>query len=65
MNYNQGDVVWLKEFLDGDEIVKHQAAVFMGYGRNETCVVRLYNVELEPGDDGLRELLVEDIEGLV
>jgi hypothetical protein len=61
--YNKGDKVWLKEIDNGEEVVPRMQAMFLGYGRNGTCTV-----EVKPEndqDDGLRELLVDDVEELV
>jgi hypothetical protein len=57
--YNKGDMVWLKEI----GLVPRIQAKFLGYGMNETCVVEVTPEDNQ--DDGLRELLVDDIEGLV
>jgi len=62
--YNQGDMIWLRE--DKENKCPRELAEVLGA---ESCpwgvsyIVGLVDVELEPGDDGLREICDKDIEG--
>jgi len=60
--YRSGEKVWLAEFDNGDEIIPRQKALILCYENG------MYTVRVTPeeeGDDGLRELSEDQIEGYV
>jgi hypothetical protein len=65
--YHDRQLVWLREFDNGEEIQPRQQAHIVGEhdAKSDTYCVSLHGVVLELGDDGFREITSDQVEGLV
>lgn len=59
MEYQEGQEIWLKE--DKEEGWPRQKAKFIDYEDDQTMAIVEVEPE-EPGDDGLREISIDQIE---
>lgn len=64
MAYKRGDVVWLKEFHEELIHEPRQRALILGSEINGTIQVELVGEPIRSNDDQLREVPVEQIDGL-